>query len=131
MVRKNSNMPNIIVVDDDLTNVQLLQMLLELEGHTVTACTGIEEALAATTQSIDGFVVDWHLARDTSGLTLLQAVRTGQTHAPTNALIIMTSGDHRREKEAMQAGADLFLLKPYPPDELSAHLNELLNYRSR
>jgi two-component system chemotaxis response regulator CheY len=119
-------MPEIIVVDDDTTNVQLLQMLLELEGFAVTACTNIEQATAAATPSTRAFVIDWHLERNTSGLELLNAVRQGQTKAAADTILIISSGDHRREKEALAAGANHFLLKPYPPDELLQLLAQLL-----
>ena len=119
-------MHNIIVVDDDITNVQLLQMLLELEGYVVSPCTSIEEAVAATKANTKAYVIDWHLERNSSGLDLLNAVRAGGTSANKNAIVIMTSGDHRKENEALNAGANTFLLKPYPPDELSSVLSDLL-----
>lgn len=111
-------MPNIVVVDDDLTNLQLLQMLLELDGFTVIACTTIDQAISAANKVTDAFVIDWHLERNAIGLELLKAVRQGQTEAHSNTIIIISSGDQRREEEAMAAGADHFLLKPYAPDEL-------------
>jgi CheY-like chemotaxis protein len=119
-------MPEIIVVDDDTTNVQLLQMLLELEGFAVTACTNIGQATAAANLATNAFVVDWHLERNSSGLELLQAVRQGQTKAAADTILIISSGDHRREKEALDAGANHFLLKPYAPDELLQLLAKLL-----
>lgn len=119
-------MLNVIVLDDDLTNVQLLQMLLELDGFSVIACTDIEQAVKAANQTTNAFVVDWHLERNASGLELLQAVRQGKIDVAPNTIMIMSSGDYRRQKEAMDAGADYFLLKPYPPDELSKILIKLL-----
>lgn len=119
-------MPNIIVVDDDVTNAQLLQMLLELDGFTVQTCTSVAQAIAATTSQTDAFVVDWHLERNTSGLDLLQAIRRGETAASKDTAVIISSGDHRREPEAMAADANHFLLKPYPPETLSRLLASLL-----
>ena len=120
-------MLHVIVVDDDLTNVQLLQMLLELDGFSVAPCTTIEDAMAAITPETNAFVIDWHLERNVSGLELLKAVRDGRTETTADAFIVMTSGDHRRESEALAAGANHFLLKPYPPDELSNILQELIS----
>ncbi|HRQ38660.1 MAG TPA: response regulator [Chloroflexota bacterium] len=120
-------MPNIVVVDDDITNVQLLQMLLELDGFTVHASTNLEQALAMTTADTNAFVVDWHLERNTSGLDLLRAVRQGETAAQKDTAVIISSGDHRREQDALDAGANHFMLKPYPPDELSKLLASLLS----
>lgn len=123
-------MPNIVVVDDDITNVQLLQMLLELDGFKVHACTNLEQALAITNASTNAFVVDWHLERNASGLDLLRAIRQGETAARADTAVIISSGDHRREQEALAAGANHFLLKPYPPDELSKLLASLLQHNS-
>ncbi|MCP4357256.1 MAG: response regulator [Chloroflexi bacterium] len=120
-------MINIIVVDDDITNVSLLQMLLELDGYHVDACTNIEQAIAAATADTRIFLVDWHLERNISGLDLLQAVRNGQTNAPADTAIIITSGDHRRKEEALRNGANNFLLKPYSTNKLSEAITNILN----
>ncbi len=120
-------MSNIIVVDDDMTNVQLLQMLLELDGFAVIPCTNMDQALAAITETADAFVVDCHLERNANGIDLLRTIRQGETKAPADVIVVMSSGDQRREPEAMEAGANYFLLKPYPPDELTDLLTTLLH----
>ncbi len=122
-------MKRIIVVDDDQTNVSLLKMLLELDGFAVDACTTIEQAEKVAGNSVNAFVVDVNLSRGTSGIDLLRDVRAGKTAAPTNTIVIMTSGDHRRQQECHNAGADQFLLKPYPPNALSGYINDLLSKR--
>ncbi|MCB8942318.1 MAG: response regulator [Ardenticatenaceae bacterium] len=122
-------MKKIIVVDDDQTNVSLLKMLLELDGFAVEACTSIEQAEQASGNGVSAFVVDVNLSRGTSGIDLLRHVRAGETAAPTNTIVIMTSGDHRRQSECQSAGADQFLLKPYPPNALSGYINTLLSKR--
>lgn len=119
-------MTQIIVVDDDNTNSSLIKMLLELDGFAVEACSDQEKATAVTSQETKAFVIDYHLARGRSGLNLLRAIRAGQTNADMGTAVIITSGDYRREKESMEAGANLFLLKPYPPNELSNSIKEIL-----
>jgi len=119
-------MTQIIVVDDDNTNSSLIKMLLELDGFSVETCEDQEKAEAATTSQTQAFVVDCHLARGRSGLDLLRAIRAGKTKAAAETAVIITSGDYRREEESMQLGADIFLLKPYPPNALSQVITELL-----
>lgn len=119
-------MPKIIVVDDDHTNITLTKMLLELDGFQVTTCTDIPQAAKATGDGVDAFVIDYHLARGVSGLELLQQIRQGKTAAAPETIVIVTSGDYRRETESSQAGANLFLHKPYPPENLSEELQKLL-----
>ena len=119
-------MAQIIVVDDDNTNSSLLKMLLELDGYSVAACEDQESAVSETTSITQAFVIDCHLARGKSGLDLLRAVRAGETKAKTETAVIVTSGDYRRETESIEAGADLFLLKPYPPQTLSEAISNVL-----
>ncbi len=119
-------MTQIIVVDDDNTNSSLIKMLLELDGFSVEACADQEKATAVATQETKAFVIDCHLARGRSGLNLLRAIRAGETNADVETAVIVTSGDYRREDESMEAGANQFLLKPYPPNILSESLKKML-----
>jgi len=124
-------MSKIIVVDDDMSNAELIKMFLELDGFSVLPCINIETAKAATSADTEGFVIDCHLARGANGLDLLTAVRESQLPVPANTTVIMTSGDYRLEQAALDAGADRFLLKPYSPNALSGTLSELLGRGGR
>lgn len=119
-------MRTVIIVDDDATNVGLLQMLLELEGYTALACRTIEEAKTAVTPDVDAFVIDCRLAKGISGLTLLEEIRAGETAVSPHTTTLMVSGDARLQEKSLEAGADTFLLKPYSPNELTKTLNALL-----
>lgn len=119
-------MKQIIVVDDDNTNASLIKMLLELDGFSVETCEDQDKAEAVATSDTKAFVVDCHLARGRSGLDLLRAIRAGKTNALTQTAVIVTSGDYRLEEESLDSGADLFLLKPYPPNILSKAINDVL-----
>lgn len=119
-------MTQIIVVDDDKTNSSLIKMLLELDGYRVSACEDQEKATAAANSETKVFVIDCHLARGRSGLDLLKAIRAGETDANEATAVIVTSGDYRREDESIELGANLFLLKPYPPDTLTQEINKVL-----
>ncbi len=119
-------MTNIIVVDDDTTNTELIKMLLEMEGYNVAPCYDIDQAKTAAAPDSDAFVIDCNLARGANGLHLLHAIRQGETDAPSDTIVIMTSGDHRREEDALRLGAQKFLLKPYQPTALTDLLNQLL-----
>jgi DNA-binding NtrC family response regulator len=112
-------MTQIIVVDDDNTNSSLIKMLLELDGFKVETCEDQHKAEAVASPQTKAFVVDCHLARGRSGLDLLRAIRAGETNANRGTAVIITSGDYRLEEEAVKSGANLFLLKPYPPNTLS------------
>lgn len=120
-------MAQIIVVDDDPTNSTLTKMILEMDGYQVAACLDAKEAEAAITTATQLFVIDVNLARGLSGIDLLRSIRQNQSQVPPDTIVIMTSGDHRREFECRQAGANEFFLKPYTPNILSDHIQKLLS----
>ena len=119
-------MTKVIIVDDDRTSSRLVKMLLDMDGFDVTVCHSIEDAQAAAAADVKAFVVDYHLGK-ANGLDLVRDIRSGQTNAPQDAIIVVTTGDYRRDDEAKRVGANRFLLKPYPPSTLSQAIQELLN----
>lgn len=117
--------PNVLIVDDDRAMTMLLQKLLEMEpeGFDVSIAGSGEEAIVMAEDSPpDVFMVDYHLV-DLDGLELVNHLRNNSTFAQTP--IIMASGlDVQRE--AIQAGVDLFLLKPFEPGELAGIILDLI-----
>ena len=110
-------MPRIMIVEDDITSVKLLRILLEeVHGFQVSfARRGSEVAAMAQQDNPDVFLIDYHLI-DMDGLELIESLRKTEQFAKTP--IVMASGMDV-EKEALAAGANSFLTKPYEPDDLS------------
>ena len=118
--------PEILVLDDDQTNARLIKMLLEMDGFNVTLCHNLTEAFSATHPSLSACVLDFHLDEGERGLDFLYALRRGETKAHSIIPAIVTTGDHRQSVSALEADADKFMLKPYPPSDLSKALKVLL-----
>jgi DNA-binding response OmpR family regulator len=112
-----------MIIDDDRATVSLLTMLLEMDGFQVSQSpqpqTVLEQARAA---GVDAFIIDCHLG-GFNGLDLVRDIREDADMAAK--LIIVTSGKDLSD-EAVAIGADLFMLKPFSPNELSAKLSGLL-----
>jgi len=117
-------MAHILVVDDDRATVDLLTMLLEMDGFDVSQSPRPQAALElARANEIDGFIIDCYLG-GFSGLDLVSDIRADASLA--GKVVIVTSGKDMSE-EAEAAGADLFMLKPFSPNELSTTLAEYLS----
>jgi DNA-binding response OmpR family regulator len=116
-------LPKILIVDDDRTTVKLLQTLLELDGFEVEVASRGEVALEVADETRpDVFLVDYHLV-DMDGVELVSHLRANPQFA--NAPIIMASGLDK-EDEAVDAGANAFLIKPFEPDSLADLFYDLL-----
>ncbi|MBL8057624.1 MAG: response regulator, partial [Anaerolineales bacterium] len=106
----------VMLVDDDRTLTGLLKTLLELDGFDVAVVAQVAQVpTQIQTQHPDVIVMDVHLA-DGDGLTLLRQLRADP---PTQALPIIMASGMDLEDQCKDAGATAFVLKPYPPDQLT------------
>lgn len=108
----------ILLIDDDLTSSNLLRMFLNMEGYTVECGFDYDEAMDGLKGEIDLMITDVHLPQNRSGLELVKAVREGATPQNGQLPIIVTSGDDRIQQEAIEVGANAFLLKPFTSENL-------------
>jgi two-component system phosphate regulon response regulator PhoB len=105
----------VVVVEDDLTMVNLLKTLLKMEGFEVVALDADSDVVKAVSSNCpDVLLLDVHLVHQ-NGLDILDSMR--RSDQPCKARIVMISGLNLRE-ECMKRGADGFLLKPFMPDDL-------------
>lgn len=106
----------ILIVDDDRTTVKLLQTLLEMDGFEVLVAPRGQTALEVAYESMpDIFLIDQHLA-DMRGVDLIVKLRADPAFAKTP--MVMASGLNI-EDEALKAGANLFISKPFEPGKLA------------
>ncbi|MBS4729196.1 response regulator [Mycobacterium sp. SM1] len=112
-------MTRVLVIDDDRQLLRALRINLSVRGYeVVTAATGSGGLRAAAEQHPDAIILDLGLP-DISGIEVLTGLRGWMT-APVIVLSARTdSGD---KVEALDAGADDYMTKPFGMDELLARL---------
>ena len=110
-------MSTIVVVDDDRTFRGLLQTVLEMEGYeaVIQSCASGVASLVRELNA-DLVLMDVHVGNGDS-LDSLRELKADV--ALRDVPVLMTSGaDHAAE--CLEAGADMFILKPFRPSELLA-----------
>jgi two-component system phosphate regulon response regulator PhoB len=112
-----------MLVDDDRTITGLIKTLLELDGYAVVVVAqGSRVQAQAQAEAPDLVLMDVHLA-DGDGLEILKTLRAAPE---TAALPVVMSSGMDLEDQCLAAGATAFILKPYPPDQLSTLIQETL-----
>ncbi len=117
-------MARILLVDDDLELSRSLSGWLVSDKHSVeNVHTGLEGWERASSQQYDLLILDWDLP-DVNGIDILKRFRAmgGVTH------VIMLTGRSSvdNKTQALDAGADDYLTKPFHVTELSARVRALL-----
>jgi two-component system response regulator HydG len=109
--------PRILVVDNDADMVALLRRHLEVEGWSVTAVTGGEDAQTALGREEFAVVLTDLVMEPVDGLAVL---RDAQKVQPRARVILMTAfGSLESAIDAMRHGAYDYVTKPFKLPELS------------
>ncbi|MAX40045.1 response regulator transcription factor [uncultured Gimesia sp.] len=117
-------MPRVLVVEDEKKLLASLKKGLEQDGYEViTAATGEEGYYSATTEKMDGLILDLMLpGRD--GMQVLNDLRSVGFSQP---VLILTAKDSVEDRvSGLDGGADDYLVKPFAFAELLARLRALL-----
>jgi DNA-binding response OmpR family regulator len=118
--------PKVLVADDDDDILRLISERLTFRGYDVsTAGTGevaLEMALADPPDAaiLDGIMPGLH------GDEVCAALRADTRTADVPVLILTAKAADADEREALDAGADAYIVKPFRIAELDRRLKELL-----
>jgi two-component system response regulator FlrC len=112
----------ILVVEDDPNLREAVCDTLLLAGKSVQSAPGGQEALTLLASQSFSIVVSDVRMMPMDGITLLKEIRQQWPHLP---VVLMTAyAEVDRAVEAMRSGACDFLLKPFEPQALLAHVEK-------
>lgn len=112
----------ILVVEDDPSLREAIGDTLELAGRAYVAVDGGEAALKVLREQAFSIVVSDVRMVPMDGLVLLKEIRARLPHLP---VVLMTAyAEVDKAVDAMRSGACDFLLKPFDPQALLAHIDK-------
>jgi signal transduction histidine kinase len=112
----------ILIAEDSLTWRLLLSETLQNLGHEVVAAKDGKEAWNAfQEQEFTVLISDW-IMPDVDGLELCRRIRAEKRSGYTYFLLLTSLGGRENYLEAMNAGVDDFITKPFEQDHLAARL---------
>jgi len=115
--------PTILVVEDDPPIRNLITTTLETQNYKyVTAENGSKALIAATSGSPDIILLDLGLP-DIDGVEVIKKIRSWSV---IPIIVISARSDDRDKIQALDAGADDYITKPFSVEELLARLRSTL-----
>lgn len=125
-----TDVPKILIVDDEQSICYVLKVNLELEGFSVDTAFSAEEALAKRLERYDLFLLDV-MMEHMSGFDLAKVIR-GREELNAIPIIFCTAKDSEEDLlEGFNNGADDYIRKPFSMRELVARVKSVLHRSGR
>ncbi|PKM72177.1 MAG: DNA-binding response regulator [Firmicutes bacterium HGW-Firmicutes-16] len=118
--------PLILVADDEKTIRSFLKVSLETQGYKcIEADCGAAALMLAASHNPDILILDLGLP-DMDGVDVIKKLRS---ISQIPIVIVSARGNDREKVEALDAGADDYLTKPFSVSELLARIRVIIRHR--
>ena len=115
----------IMIVDDEQAIREALGRKLRREGYDVIlSADGLEALQACRRQMPDAILLDWTMPV-MSGIDFLRQLRQESNGTKPTVVFCTTENDVERIAEALKAGADEYMMKPFDGDILHSKFAEV------
>jgi two-component system chemotaxis response regulator CheY len=120
-------MKRILVVDDSPTiRRMVIASLRGLNGVEFDeAANGLEAIEKLTLAPVNMLFLDLNMP-DIHGIEVIEFVRGHQAYSGIPICVVTTRGDEASRAQALKAGANAYLTKPFTPQDLVAQAGRLL-----
>lgn len=120
-----TSMASILIVDDsEFQREKLMECLSLIEGRIETASTGQEAVALARRSAFDVILMDI-LMPETDGIDAISRIRADDVSTPI--VLCTTVTQTEKMKQAIVAGADEYVQKPYDQSDVLDTVESVLN----
>lgn len=119
--------PRILLVDDEVSALEVLALILRGEGMHVTTAHDGRQALLKLEDAAPQLVVTDFMMPGMNGADLVRAIRGVERYGDVPVLLV--SGAPESALRPYRTAYDAFLRKPFGLDQFLAAVNELLQSR--
>jgi CheY-like chemotaxis protein len=118
--------PTLLVVDDDPRALELMQLVLSHAGYRVLTACEPASAMALLEQEVPAVTLADLLMPGMTGLELCAWAQGQQRLAGMRFVLLTGMDDEETRRQAMAAGADAVVTKPFDRAALLSRLAQLL-----
>lgn len=119
-------MSKILVVDDDISILELIKINLELAGHEVVTASDGVRGFALARQELPDLIILDVMMPEADGFTVANRIRNNQPTKQIPILMLTALSMMQDKTKGFDAGVDDYLVKPFELDELKLRVRALL-----
>ncbi|USR90566.1 response regulator transcription factor [Phormidium yuhuli AB48] len=128
---KNTTPKRLLLIDDDPNLILLVKDFLEFRGYEVTAAENGREALEILEETIPELIICDVMMPEMDGYGFVQKVRENPKTSWVPVIFLSAKGQSQDRVKGLNTGADVYMVKPFEPDELVAQVESSLQQAAR
>jgi adenylate cyclase len=121
--------PRILVVDDNLTNLEVLRVRLNAQGYEVITAVDGEDALRRAREIEPDLVLLDIMMPRLDGISVLKELKRDTALAFIPVILVTAKADTRDIVNGLEAGGDDYLAKPFEQAALVARVRSMLRIK--
>lgn len=121
----------LLLIDDDPNLILLVRDYLEFRGYEVITAENGREALEILEDDIPDMIICDVMMPEMDGYTLVENIRENPRISWIPVLFLSAKGQSQDRVKGLNKGADVYMVKPFEPEELVAQVESSLRHASR
>jgi DNA-binding NarL/FixJ family response regulator len=121
----------LLLIDDDPNLILLVKDYLEFRGYEVITAENGQEALEVLQQDTPDMIICDVMMPQMDGYSLVEHVRKDPRTSWIPVLFLSAKGQSQDRVKGLNTGADVYMVKPFEPEELVAQVESSLKQASR
>jgi DNA-binding NarL/FixJ family response regulator len=121
----------LLLIDDDPNLILLVKDYLEFRGYEVVTADNGKEALNLLSQNLPDMIVCDIMMPEMDGYALIENVRQDPRTSWIPVLFLSARGQSQDRIKGLNLGADVYMVKPFEPEELVAQVESSLKQTNR
>lgn len=127
-VRDNKRL---LLIDDDPNLILLVKDYLEFRGYEVITAENGREALEVLEQDVPDLIICDVMMPEMDGYAFVEHVREDPRTNWIPVLFLSAKGQSQDKVKGLNKGADVYMVKPFEPEELVAQVESSLKQANR
>lgn len=121
----------LLLIDDDPNLILLVKDYLEFRGYEVITAENGQEALEVLQKETPDMIICDVMMPQMDGYSLVEHVRKDPRTSWIPVLFLSAKGQSQDRVKGLNTGADVYMVKPFEPEELVAQVESSLKQASR
>jgi DNA-binding NarL/FixJ family response regulator len=127
----NKDSKKLLLIDDDPNLILLVKDYLEFRGYTVTTAENGREALEILDRELPDMIICDVMMPEMDGYAFVEKIRQDNRFSWIPVMFLSAKGQSQDKVRGLTTGADVYMVKPFEPEELVAQVESSLKQAGR